>query len=70
MYRTPGYKRGDKVRVRLDSTSPYKGRIGIVKENTLKEEVGFLYVVEFEWVELARVNRFIERDPEGVTASG
>ena len=44
--RTPKFNRGDKVRVRPDSASPYKGCTGTV-ETVVKEESGFLYIVQF-----------------------
>jgi len=36
----PKFDKGDKVRVRSDCTSPYKGCTGIV-EGVIKEERGF-----------------------------
>ena len=60
--RMPKFKRGDKVRVRPDSASPYKGCIGVV-EGALKEESGFLYIVQFgKSGDLALTDNFMEED--------
>ncbi len=60
--RVPKYKRGDKVRVRLNSPSPYRGCTGVVK-GIIKEERGILYIVTFgKSGDVALTNDFIEKD--------
>ena len=60
----PKFKKGDKVRVRLDTTSPYRGRIGIVNENPINDSHGVWYAVKFESKEHAPTYRFGEQDLE------
>ena len=62
----PEFEKGDKVRVRSDSTSPYKGCTGVV-EGVIKEESGFLYIVQFgRSGDLALADNFIEEDLQTV----
>ncbi len=64
--RTPKFNRGDKVRVRPDSASPYKGCTGTV-ETVVKEESGFLYIVQFgKSGDLALTDNFTEGDLETI----
>ena len=48
--RMPKFKKGDKVRIRVDTSSPFRGRIGIVdngpNDNESATVVG--YMVKFE----------------------
>jgi len=60
------FNKGDKVRVRLDSVSTYKGYVGVV-EKPVAEKFGFLYVVKFEKCrDLLPLNLFKEEDLEQV----
>jgi len=65
------FKIGDKVRVRLDSPSPYRGRTGVVHEELLGDLSGhlsgFRYMVKFELRDLSAVSRFAEKDLEAVS---
>jgi hypothetical protein len=61
------FKIGDKVRVRLDSPSPYRGRTGVVHEELSGDPSGFRYMVKFELRGLAAVNRFAEKDLEAMS---
>ena len=62
----PKLEKGDTVRVRSDSTSPYKGCTGVV-EGVIKEESGFLYIVQFgRSGDLALADNFIEEDLQTV----
>jgi len=63
----PKFKTGDKVRVRLDSASPYRGRIGVIDKESMKDSYGFWYMVKFERRDLLAVNRFVEQDLERVS---
>ena len=60
----PNFKQGDKVRVRLDTASPYRGRIGIVDEKLVRNSYGSWYMVKFESQGFARNYRFVEQDLE------
>ena len=64
--RTPKFKRSDKVIVRSYSASPYKGCAGVV-EAAVKEEGGFLYIVQFgKSGDLALTDNFMEEDLQPV----
>lgn len=65
--RMPTFKKGDKVRVRRDCASSYRGRIGVIENELSKDSHGFWYMVKFEWQGLRAVNRFIEEDLEAVS---
>jgi hypothetical protein len=62
------FNKGDKVRVRLESHSPYRGRVGVVDENPStysspsKRASGFWYMVRFEWKGLHPSARFMEEE--------
>jgi hypothetical protein len=62
----PKFKKGDKVKVRLDSMSPYRGRIGSVNDEPSGDSFGFWYMVKFESRGFAPTTRFIEKDLESV----
>ena len=66
-YKMPKFKTGDKVRVRLDSASPYRGRIGVIDKEPMKDSYGFWYMVKFERRDLLTVHRFVEQDLERVS---
>jgi hypothetical protein len=58
------FKQGDWVKVRLDNSSPYRGRSGQVSEEPLLDSFGYRYVVKFESGGFSRVYRFLEADLE------
>lgn len=60
----PKFKKGDKIKVRLDTTSPYRGHIGTVDEEPIKDSFGFWYMVKFESKGFTRNYRFVEQDLE------
>jgi hypothetical protein len=60
----PKFKKGDKVRVRTDTSSPYRGRIGTVDEELIGDSLGSWYMVKFESQGFTRNYRFVERDLE------
>ena len=62
----PKFKKGDKVRVRIDTASPYRGSIGIVDEESIKDSYGFWYTVKFESRGFTRNYRFVEHDLEAI----
>jgi hypothetical protein len=58
------FKRGDKVRVHFDTSSPYRGRTGIVQHELPQDSRGFWYMVEFQLAGVRTTSRFVERDLE------
>ena len=62
----PKFNKGDKVRVRLDTTSPYRGRIGTVDEEIVGDSFGYWYMVKFESKGFTRSYRFEEQDLEAI----
>lgn len=62
----PKFKKGDKVRVRLDTSSAYRGRTGTVDEEPEKDSFGYWYMVKFESKGFTRSYRFIEQDLEAI----
>ncbi len=66
------FKKGDKVRVSVESHSPYRGHIGVVDEDAAKyssapkRASGFWYMVRFEWRGLHPAARFVEEELEAV----
>jgi hypothetical protein len=63
----PKFNKGDKVRIRLDNASPYRGRAGIIDEEIVGDSFGFWYVVKFESKGFIRSYRFNEQDLEAVS---
>jgi transcription antitermination factor NusG len=59
------FEKGDKVRVRLDTASPYRGRIGIVDKET-EDSSRFWYVVKFESKGFSRSYSVAEIDLEKI----
>lgn len=68
----PRFKKGDRVRVRLASHSPYRGQMGVVDDNPSSysppsgSSSGFWYMVRFEWKGLHPAVRFMEEDLETI----
>ena len=66
------FSKGDKVRVRSSSHSPYKGVIGVVDDkpsnyaSPSKRSSGLWYMVRFEFRGLRPAARFMEEDLEAV----
>jgi hypothetical protein len=60
----PKFKQGSKVGVRLDTSSPYRGRTGIVGKEPIKDSSGYWYMVQFVSKGFSRVYRFVEQDLE------
>jgi hypothetical protein len=63
----PKFKKGDRVKVRLDTNSPYRGRSGIVNENPIKDSYGYWYMVKFESKGYTPAYRFVEQDLEAMS---
>jgi hypothetical protein len=64
----PRFKKGDKVKINLDTTSPYRGRSGVVNENPVSDSYGFWYMVKFESKGYNPSYRFVERDLSAVSS--
>ena len=62
----PKFKKGDKVKVRIDTSSPYRGRIGTVDEEPIMDSYGFWYIVKFESKGFTRSYRLVEQDLEAL----
>jgi ribosomal protein L21E len=56
------FKKGDKVKIRLDTSSPYRGRSGVISENLTSDSYGFWYMVKFESNGYSPSYRFVEQD--------
>jgi hypothetical protein len=65
----PKFKKGDKVRVRTDTASPFRGRIGTIDEEAKEDSFGFWYIVKFESMGFIRAFSFAERDLESIDGS-
>ena len=63
----PKFKKGDKVKVRSDSNSQFRGRIGIVSENPVNDSYGYMYIIKFESKGYTPTYRIGERDLEAVS---
>lgn len=56
------FKKGDAVKIRLDTTSPYRGRQGVINENPVNDSFGIWYMVKFESNGFTPARRFVEND--------
>jgi hypothetical protein len=63
----PKFNKGDKVRVCVDTTSPYRGRVGTIDEEIVGDSFGFWYIVKFETKGFNRSYRFNEKDLEAAS---
>jgi curved DNA-binding protein CbpA len=64
----PRFKLGTKVRIKADSPSPYRGRIGVVDKEPTKDAFRFWYMARIESRGLTTVRRFAEEELEGFTS--
>ena len=62
--RGPRFERGSKVKVNSSSTSPYRGRTGIVDKEPIKDAFRFWYMVRLESKGLSPVARLAEEELE------
>jgi len=62
------FNKGDAIKIRLDTTSPYRGRNGIINENPINDSYGFWYMVKFESTGFIRNIRFKEHDLEAINS--
>jgi curved DNA-binding protein CbpA len=61
------FKKGDKVRVRMDSPSPFTGRTGVIDEEPLRDHLRLWYMVKFESRGLATIGRLAVEELEKVS---
>lgn len=64
----PKFKEGDKVKVLLDNSSPYRGQVGTIEEELAGDSFGCWYMVKFDSKGFTRRYRFVERDLELIKA--
>ena len=62
----PKFNKGDKVKVRLDTSSTYRGRSGTIDNEISEDSFGLWYMVKFETKGFTRSYRFNEKDLEAV----
>jgi hypothetical protein len=62
------FKKGDRVKVSVDSTSTFRGRVGSIQNETTPDSSGSRYNVTFESQGFRAVNCFAEQELE-TTAS-
>ncbi|TEU15941.1 MAG: J domain-containing protein [Dehalococcoidia bacterium] len=62
--RVPKFKRGSKVRINVNSPSSYRGYIGFVDKEPVKDAFRFWYMVRIESRGLTTVRRFAEEELE------
>lgn len=60
----PKFTRGDKVKVRLDTASPYRGQTGVIDREPVRDSYGFSYMVKFDSRGMVVTSRFNEQDLE------
>jgi hypothetical protein len=60
----PKFNKGDKVKVRLDNASPFRGHVGVIDEEVIGDSFGYWYMVKFNSKGFIRSYRFIEDDLE------
>ena len=64
----PKFQKGSKVRIKADSPSAYRGYIGVVDKEPIKDAFRFWYMARIESRGLTTVGRFAEEELEGFTS--
>ncbi len=62
----PKFSKGDKVKIRFDSTSPYWGQTGVIDREPVKEPTEFFYVVKLDINGFPVSGHFAEKELEAV----
>jgi len=62
--RVPKFKKDSKVKISVNSPSPYRGQIGVVDKEPTKDVFRFWYMVRIESKGLATSRRFAEEELE------
>jgi molecular chaperone DnaJ len=63
--RVPKFKKGSKVKISVNSPSPYRGYTGVVGKEPVNDAFRFWYMVSIESKSLATVRRFAEEELDG-----
>jgi len=64
--RVPKSKKGSKVKISVNSPSPYRGQTGVVDKEPVNDAFRFWYMVRIESKGLTSVRRFAEEELEGL----
>lgn len=64
--RVPKFKKGSKVKISVNSPSPYKGHTGVVDKEPVNDAFRFWYMVRIESKGLTTARRFAEEELEGL----
>jgi curved DNA-binding protein CbpA len=64
--RVPKFKKGSKVKISVNSISPYRSHTGVVDKEPAKDAFRFWYMVRIESKGLTTVTRFAEEELEGL----
>lgn len=59
---TPGFEKGDRVKVNSHSKTPYRDHIGVIDAEPVKDTFRFWYMVRFESKDTSAVSRFAEEE--------
>jgi DnaJ-class molecular chaperone len=62
--RVPKFKKGGKVKIGVNSPSPYKGQTGVVDKEPVNDVFRFWYMVRIESKGLTTARRFAEEELE------
>jgi curved DNA-binding protein CbpA len=62
--RVPKFKKGSKVKISVNSPSPYRGQTGVVDKEPVNDAFRFWYMVKIESKGLTTVRRFAEEELE------
>ena len=63
--RVPKFKKGSKVKISVNYSSPYIGHTGVVDKEPIKDAFRFWYMVRIESKGFTTINRFAEEELEG-----
>jgi len=63
---TPKFNTGDKVTINYHSTSPYRGHMGEVDKEPVKDAFRFWYMVRFDMTGFSTIVRFAEEELSSV----
>jgi curved DNA-binding protein CbpA len=64
--RVPKFKQGSKVKISVNSVSPYRSHTGVVDKEPVNDAFRFWYMVKIESRGLTTVRRFAEEELEGL----
>jgi len=61
------FNKGDKVKIRLNASSPYRGHVGNVQEEIMKNPSEIIYCVKFNLKDFTSFYQFKAQDIELVS---